>query len=94
MILILEIIRDYKRLFSDIINADSMKDAKEKRNKLFYLNSNVSNSIHELASNLIIPKFKKLTNYFTNQKIAIPSNKIEDCLLKTSKNPKKNYLNI
>lgn len=78
----IEIIHDYKRLFFDIIDADSLIDAKEKRDKLFCLNSNVPNVIRKLTSNLIIPEFKKLTNYRTDPKIAITSNKIENCFLK------------
>ena len=78
----IEITLDYKRLFFDIIDADSINDAKEKRNKLFYLNSNVPKVIRKLTSNLIIPEFKKLTNYLTDSKIAMTSNKIENCFLK------------
>ena len=78
----IEIIQDYKRLFFDIIDADSINDAEEKRDKLFSLDSNVPNVIRKLASNLIIPEFKKLTNYLTDPKIAITSNKIENCFLK------------
>ena len=78
----IEIILDYKRLFFDIIDADSINDAKEKRDKLFYLDSNVPKVIRKLTSDLIIPEFKKLTNYLTDSKIAITSNKIENCFLK------------
>jgi len=78
----IEIIIDYKRLFFDIIDADSINDAKEKRDKLFYLDSNVPKVIRKLTSDLIIPEFKKLTNYLTDSKIAITSNKIENCFLK------------
>lgn len=78
----IEIIHNYKRLFFDIIDADSMKDATEKREELFYLDSNIPMIIRKLASNLIIPEFKKLTNYLTDSKIAITSNKIENCFLK------------
>ena len=78
----IEIILDYKRLFFDIIDADSINDAKEKRNKLFYLDYNVPKVIRKLTSNIIIPEFKKLTNYLTDSKIAITSNKIENCFLK------------
>ena len=78
----IEIIHNYKRLFFDIIDADSIKDAKEKRNELFYLDSNIPMVIRKLTSNLIIPEFKKLTNYLTDSKIAITSNKIENCFLK------------
>ena len=78
----IEIIHNYKRLFFDIIDADSIKDAKEKRDELFYLDSNIPMVIRKLASNLIIPEFKKLTNYLTDSKIAITSNKIENCFLK------------
>ena len=78
----IEIIHDYKRLFFNIIDADSINDAKEKRNKLIYLDSNVPNVIHKLAFNLIIPEFKKLINYLNDSKIAITSNKIENCFLK------------
>ena len=78
----IEIILEYKRLFFDIIGADSINDAKEKRDKLFYLDSNVPKVIHKLTYDLIIPEFKKLTNYLTDSKIAITSNKIENCFLK------------
>ena len=78
----IEIIYDYKRLFFDIIDADSMNDAKDKRNKLFSLDSNIPEVIRKLTSNLIIPEFKKLTNYLTDSKIALTSNKIENCFLK------------
>ena len=52
------------------------------RDKLFYLDSNVPKVIHKLTYDLIIPEFKKLTNYLTDSKIAITSNKIENCFLK------------
>ena len=78
----IEIIHNYKRLFFDIIDANSIKDAKEKRDELFYLDSNIPMVIRKLTSNLIIPEFKKLTNYLTDSKIAITSNKIENCFLK------------
>ena len=71
-----------KDYFFDIIGADSINDAKEKRDKLFYLDSNVPKVIHKLTYDLIIPEFKKLTNYLTDSKIAITSNKIENCFLK------------
>jgi hypothetical protein len=61
---------------------DSINYAKEKKYKLFYLDSNVSKVIHKLTYDLIIPEFKKLTNYLTDSKIAITSNKIENCFLK------------
>ena len=60
----------------------TLDDAKEKRNKLFYLDSTAPSIIRKLTSNLIIPEFKKLTNYLTDPKIAITSNKIENCFLK------------
>lgn len=67
-----------------------MNNAKEKRNKIFYLDSNVPSVIRKLPSNLIIPKFKKLTNYLIDSKIAITSNKIDNCFLKNfSKHIKK-----
>ena len=78
----IEIIYNYKSLFFDIIDANSIKDAEEERNKLFFLDSNVPQVISKLTSNLIIPEFKKLTNYLTDSKIPITSNKIENCFLK------------
>ena len=83
------ITKDY---FFDIIGADSINDAKEKRYKLFYLDSNVSKVIHKLTYDLIIPEFKKLTNYLTDSKIAITSNKIKNCFLKNFPKHIKNYL--
>ena len=53
------IIKDYKSLFFDIVDANSIKDAEKIRNKLFYLNSNIPQVIHKLISKLIIPEFKK-----------------------------------
>ena len=82
----IQTILDYKRLLFDIIGEDSINDAKEKRNKLFYLDSNVPKVIHKLTYDLIIPEFKKLTNYLTDSKIAITSNKIENCFLKNFPN--------
>ena len=81
-----------KDYFFDIIGADSINDAKEKRDKLFYLDSNVPKVIHKLTYDLIIPEFKKLTNYLTDSKIAITSNKIENCFLKNFPKHIKNYL--
>ena len=78
----IEIIYNYKSLFFDIIDANSIKDAEEERNKLFFLDSNVPQVISKLTSNLIIPEFKKLTNHITDSKIPITSNKIENCFLK------------
>ena len=78
----IEIIRDYKSLFFDIIDVDSINEAKKIRDKLFYINSNVPSVIRKLVSKLIIPEFKKLTNHLTDSKIAITSNKIENCFLK------------
>lgn len=69
-----------------MIDADSINDANKKRNKLFYLDSNVPPIIHKLTSNLIIPEFKKLTNYLTDSKIATTSNEIENCFLKNFPN--------
>lgn len=78
----IEIIYNYKQLFFDIINADSISDAEEKRNQLFYLESHTPKVIRDLASRLIIPEFKKITNYLSDVKIALTSNKIENCFLK------------
>ena len=50
---------------------------KKKKYKLFYLDSNVSKVIHKLTYDLIIPEFKKLTNYLTDSKIAITSIKLK-----------------
>ena len=55
----------------------------KKRNQLFYLESNTPKVIRGLASKLMIPKFKKITNYLNDAKITITSNKIENCFLKT-----------
>ena len=78
----IELIYDYKELFFDIIDADSIKDAQEKINRLFYLKSDIPKVIHDLASNLIIPEIKKITNHLTDTKIALTSNKIEKLLPK------------
>ena len=67
----IEIIYDYKELFFNIINANSISEAKEKRNQLFYLNSKVPKVIRDLTEKLIIPEFKKITNHLTDPKIAI-----------------------
>ena len=48
---------------------------KKKRNQLFYLESNIPQVIQDLASKLIIPEFKKITNHLNDSKIAITSNK-------------------
>ena len=37
----IEIIHNYKQLFFNIINAESINEAQEKRNQLFYLKSNI-----------------------------------------------------
>ena len=55
----IEIIHNYKQLFFNIINAKSINEAQEKRNQLFYLESNIPQVIQDLASKLIIPEFKK-----------------------------------
>ena len=55
----IEIIHNYKQLFFNIINAQSINEAQEKRNQLFYLESNIPQVIQDLASKLIIPEFKK-----------------------------------
>ena len=47
----------------------------KKRNQLFYLESNIPQVIQDLASKLIIPEFKKITNHLNDSKIAITSNK-------------------
>lgn len=78
----IEIIHDYKELLFNIINAESLNEAQEKRNQLFYLKSNVPKVIRDLAEKLFIPEFKKITNHLTDPKIAITSNKIENCFLK------------
>ena len=78
----IEIIHNYKQLFFDIINAESINEAQEKRNQLFYLESNTPKVIRDLASKLMIPEFKKITNHMNDAKIAITSNKIENCFLK------------
>ena len=78
----IEIIYDYKELFFNIINANSISEAKEKRNQLFYLNSKVPKVIRDLTEKLIIPEFKKITNHLTDPKIAITYNKIENYFLK------------
>ena len=54
----------------------------KKRNQLFYLESNTPKVIRDLASKLMIPEFKKITNHLNDAKIAITSNKIENCFLK------------
>ena len=48
-----------KSLFFNIIDANSIKEAKKIKNKLFLLSSNVPQVIHKLTSKLIIPEFKK-----------------------------------
>ena len=78
----IEIITNYKQLFFDIINAESINDAQEKRDQLFYLESHTPKVIRDLASKLMIPEFKKITNHLNDSKIAITSNKIENCFLK------------
>ena len=79
----IEVIYDYKNLFFNIIDTNSIKEAKKIKNKLFLLSSNVPQVIHKLTSKLIIPEFKKkLTNHLTDSKIAITSNKNENCFLK------------
>ena len=78
----IEIIHNYKQIFFDIINAESINEAQEKRNQLFYLESNTPKVIRDLASKLMIPEFKKITNHLNDAKIAITSNKIENCFLK------------
>ena len=78
----IEIIHVYKELLFNIINAESLNEAQEKRNQLFYLKSNVPKVIRDLAEKLFIPEFKKITNHLTDPKIAITSNKIENCFLK------------
>ena len=78
----IEIIQDYKSLFFNIINANSINEAEKIRDKLFFIDSNVPQVIRKLVSKLIIPEFKKLTNHLTDSKIAITSNKIENCFLK------------
>ena len=66
----------------------------KKRNQLFYLESNIPQVIQDLASKLIIPEFKKITNHLNDSKIPITSNKIENMLpKKTSPNISKNYSN-
>lgn len=78
----IELIYDYKDLFFNIIGADSIEDAKEKRNQLFNLKKDIPKVIRDLTSNLIIPEFKKITNHLTDSKIPLTSNKIENCFLK------------
>jgi hypothetical protein len=78
----IELIYNYKDLFFNIIDANSIKDAKEKRNKLFNLKQNIPQVIRDLTTNLIIPEFKKITNHLTDSKIPLTSNKIENCFLK------------
>ena len=78
----IELIYNYKELFFNIIGANSIEDAKEKRNKLFNLKQNIPQVIRDLTSNLIIPEFKKITNHLTDLKIPLTSNKIENCFLK------------
>ena len=78
----MEIIYNYKELFFNIINACSINEAKEKRNQLFYLKSNIPKVIHDLAEKLFIPEFKKITNHLNDPKITLTSNKIENCFLK------------
>lgn len=55
----IELIHDYKHLFFDIIDAESINEAQEKRDQLFYLESNTPKVIRDLASKLMIPEFKK-----------------------------------
>ena len=81
----IEIISNYKHLFFDIINAESINNAKEKRNQLFNLESNTPKVIRNLTSKLMIPEFKKITNHLNDAKIAITSNKIENCFIKLPK---------
>ena len=47
----IEIIKDYESLFFDITDSNTIEYAKEKRDKLFFLNSNVPQIIHKLTSN-------------------------------------------
>ena len=64
----IEIIHNYKQIFFDIINAESINEAQEKRNQLFYLESNTPKVIRDLASKLMIPEFKKITNHLNDAK--------------------------
>ena len=64
----IKIIKDYKSLFFDMIDENSIKDAEKIKNKLFSFNSNIPQVIHKLISKLIILEFKKLTNHITDSK--------------------------
>lgn len=60
--------------------------------KLFFLNSKVSAVIFKLVFKLIINDFKKLINDLVDSKIAMTSNKIENCFLNNFSKHIKNYL--
>ncbi len=89
----IEIIHDYKSLFFDINDANLLKKKLKKiMDKLFFIDSNVPSVIRKLVSKLIIFEFEKLTNHHTVSKIAITSNKIENCFLKNFLNHMKKLL--
>ena len=78
----IEIMPNYNNYFLILLMQEQLTKHK-KRNQLFYLESNTPKVIRGLASKLMIPKFKKITNYLNDAKITITSNKIENCFLKT-----------
>lgn len=76
------LIKTYEMNIFEIIDLKSLKTAKEKRNKLFKLKSDIPSIIRKIIWNLIIPQFKKITNHLKDKNIIRTNNKIENSFLK------------
>ena len=79
----LVLINSLKQDIFNILDSETIENAKQIRNKLFEANKDLPKVIYKIVWDLIIPDFKKLTWNIIDKKIEGTNNKIENFFLKT-----------
>lgn len=81
----IETIKDivhYKKHIFDLMDSNSLKEAKNIHNMLFNLREELPEIIKKIYLNFILPYFKNLTYYIENRNIEYTTNKIENAFQK------------
>ena len=77
-----EDIKEVKSFIFQLLNAELMNDAKNMRKELFKKKCGKNGLIYKLVWKFAIPYFKKLTYGIESGRIALTTNKIENCFQK------------